>query len=143
MTLTADLRAAIEAHLDALGALPTAVARENTDFVPQTGTPWRRETLSPGPYTLESLPSSLGLLGFSGAYLVDFFFPVNGAVSDVDAAVDGLIDGCPIDQQLDLGNDRWLRFTGSRAAPGLRDGPWWMVPVELRFVVDGVVNAAL
>lgn len=131
MTVTADIRAALEGQIANVTGIPSSANRawENVEFTPDTGTSWVRMTLAPG----EQRPAVRGpspQILHEGIFLVDVFVPTGNGPNAAEALADAIRDQFTVDDVY-TSNGANVRFRWSERGQGIVDEPWYLVPVTV------------
>lgn len=117
-------RAALRAQLLAVsGVSAAAVAWENRDFTPTTGTAWIRETVLP----VSEVTVATGTIERRAILQLDLFHPVEAGTVDAETLAEA------IKAAFAPGSSPGGTVTVDRAEslPGRRDGAWWQKPVRI------------
>jgi len=133
MTVTQDIRQALETRLSAISGFPGAANRnwENVRFDPTEGTTWARMILVPD----TSRPAAMGpspQIRHDGTFLVVLHFPEGTGPGDADSLADAVRAAFTVDDVLTVGTTN-VRFEWSERNDGLLDAPWYVVTVTVKF----------
>jgi len=129
-----DMSAALSVNLNVYAvANSVAVAWENHQYSPVTGTKYLRETLLPAD-TVQVELGSTGIDETLGIYQVDVFAPANSTAGKSEAV--NLADG--VADQFNRGlvltyNSVNVRIRSVSRGAGTIDGAWFIVPVFVSF----------
>lgn len=131
MTVTQDIRAALEQQVANISGIPSSANRawENVKFVPSPGTAWVRMALVP----VTSRPAVIGptpQMLHEGSFLITVHLPEGTGPAGADALADAIRAAFSVDTGL-TSNGVTVRFRYSERSVAVLDTPWYIVTVSI------------
>lgn len=129
-----DISAALDGALNTFASgASVAVAWENSNFEPTTGTKYLRPTLLPAD-TTQAESGSSGKDFTTGIYQVDVICPINTGKGEAVNLADDIADTFSRGS-IHTYNGVNVRIRRASRRAGNRDGAWFIVPVDIEFFV--------
>lgn len=127
-TVDFDIKAALESRLATLTG-GTPVAYENTEYAPVKGTTYLRPHLLPA----ETVAISTNKDENAGIYQISIFAPLGKGWAASSNLADAIADHFKPVTEL-VYNGVTVRCVSVSVANGRKDGAWWHVPVNIRYL---------
>lgn len=131
MSFFQDTHAALDTRLAALSG-GTAIAYENTSYVPVRGTPYLRPTLLMAPSLLMDLDD---LQMNEGIYQIDLFYPLDDGMGTLLAKADQIYDHFKSTLKLTSNSVNVYIKQVSRLPNSENTDAWLMASIEINFKV--------
>ena len=132
MSVSNDIREALEAQLLTVATLPSNQDWENVPFTRPSNASWVRVRWQPNTAEGGAMGSSPPIL-HSGIMLVDVFAPEENGTSAVESIVDDIRAVFEPGQILTAASGQKVVIRRSQRSPGRSDPPFWMIPVTIQW----------
>lgn len=133
MSVSQDIRRALEQRLVTVAGLPTDRGWETVDFEPTPGTPYVKMMIEKDTTRPEAMGDAAQKL-HEGEAIVTVAYPLGSGAVDAELVSDAIRDAFPTSLVLSEGS-HVVRFRWAEPRLAINDRPWYVVTSAIRWYV--------